>query len=459
MMKQKLYLMGLFVLLINVKSFSQSHDLTLSKAWERAFAGYPGLAEKEALIQESLYQQKEVVQDFLPQVQGQFQNTYGTFAGTSGGFFPLPSIFNVSGNNTNTQQPQTTANAFGSVLFDWKITEFGRRQKAVQAAEAGVKKAESTLDATRLALQAKVSGLYTDILYNESRLNWARDNARRVEEIVALSKTLAEAGLKPGADTLLANSAYLQTVGELNDWTGRYEASKISLTEIVPVPAGQLELAESRFLETGPGFLTADSVSMSHPYLNVLASQVENDRLRQQVAARKAYPSLSVLGGLSSRGTGINADGTVNNQWSSGFDNQADNYLIGVGLTWNISEAFKSRAETNKIRSQREASEARFEARSLQLFTSLRAINSRLTEQLTQVVKTGQAVTQARNAYELYLSRYQNGLINLTELLQIQSLLQQSEKVNIDAYRSFWEQVIQRSEISGDFTFLANHFN
>lgn len=457
MIKQKLYLTAVFMLLINIKSFSQERQLPLSEAWEAAFSEYPGLTEKQALIQESEYQKRELQNDFLPKLQLQVQNSYGTFAGSTGAFFPLPGTFNVSGNTAVSGQSTATANTFGSALMDWRIFEFGRQRKAVQAAQANVQKAESTFDATKLSVQARVSRLYSDILYTGSKLQWAKDNAERVKEIVELSKTLAEAGLKPGADTLLAASSYLQTLGELDDWKGRLEASKIRLTELVPVDEKSVRFSFSNYLSATP-LSPADTSAAGHPYLNVISDQLENDKLRAEVAARKLFPSVSVLGGLSSRGSGIGSNGLVNSGWSSGFNNQNSNYLIGLGLTWNISNAFNSITERNRIKQQQAATQSRFEAQSLQLTTGLQSVNSRLNESRKQVEKTNSAVDKARKAYDLYLSRYQNGLINLTELLQIQLLLQQSEKVNIEAYQQFWEQVIARSELSGDFSYLSNQF-
>ncbi|RKD15191.1 hypothetical protein BCY91_06665 [Pelobium manganitolerans] len=456
MIKQKLYLTAVLMLLVNLKSYSQERQLPLSEAWEAAFSRYPGLTEKQALIRESEYQKRELQNDFLPNLQLQLQNSYGTFAGSTGAFFPLPGTFNVSGNPA-ISGASAAANTFGSVLVDWRVFEFGRQRKAVQAAKANIQKAESTFDATKLSVQAKVSRLYSDILYTGSKQQWAKDNAERVKEIVELSKTLADAGLKPGADTLLAASSYLQTLGELDDWTGRLEASKVRLTELVPINEKSVYFGFSNYLSAAP-LSPADTSTAGHPYLNVISDQVENDKLRAEVAARKLFPSVSVLGGLSSRGSGIGSNGLINSGWSSGFNNQNSNYLIGVGLTWNISSAFNSITERNRIKQQQAATQSRFEAQSLQLNTGLQSVNSRLNESRKQVEKTNSAVDKARKAYDLYLSRYQNGLINLTELLQIQLLLQQSEKVNIEAYQQFWDQVIARSELSGDFSYLSNQF-
>lgn len=458
MIKQKLYLTAAFLLLVNFRSFPQTEKLSLSDAWEAAFSEYPGLSEKRAMMQESTYEKREIQNSFLPKAQLQLQNSYGTFAGSPGAFFPLPGTFNVNGNGTPAGQSGSTANTFGSILLEWRVFEFGRQRKAVQAAQANIEKAQSSFDASRLSLQTKVSRLYSDILYTGAKLQWAKENAVRVREIAALSETLAEAGLKPGADTLIAGSSYLQTLAELDDWNGKHAASKVRLTEVVPIPVQRVNPALSVYLSSTTVLPAAQIAAGSHPYLSVISGQLNNDKISGEIAARNLLPSLSILGGLSSRSSGIEQDGMVNPGWSSGFNNPNNNYLIGLGLTWNISSAFNSFTERNRIKQRQLATESRYLAQSLQLNTAAQAVNTQLKESLKQVNKTSEAVDKARKAFDLYLSRYESGLISLTELLQIQLLLQQTEKVNIEAYQQFWEQVITRSELTGDFTYLSNHF-
>lgn len=459
MIKYQLYLATTLLLLVSARSYSQNDKhISISEAWDAAFANYPGLTEKKAQIRESEYRKTEVKNGFLPQVQVQLQNTYGSYAGSTGAFFPLPGIFNVSGNNRLNGQPDAAANSYGSVLMDWKLFEFGKQRKEVEAAKYSVEEAGSNFNAAKLQLQTKVTKLYINILYNQSKLEWAKENVTRVKEILNLSKSLSEAGLKPGADTLLASSSYLQTLAELDDWNGKLSSSRIQLTEVVPIQPESILLSAKQFLTAVAGITGTDSVSNAHPYLDVIGSRLLYDRTQEQIAARKIFPSVSFLGGLSSRGSGIGKNGTVSTDWSSGFNNASNNYLVGVGLTWNISSAYNSTVERKRAGQKLLATRSRYDLQALQLNTGLQSVSTRIEEQLKQVLKTTQAVRNARNAYDLYLSRYESGLINLTELLQIQLLLQQSEKINIEAYQQLWEQEILRSELSGNFNKISNQF-
>lgn len=452
MIKYPLYLATILLLLVSTSSYSQNTPISISQAWEAAFANYPGLSEKKAQLREAEYRKTEVKNEFLPRIQAQFQNTYSSYAGSTGAVFPLPGIFNVSGNRLN-GQPGAGIGSFGSVLADWNLFSFGKQRIEVEAAKYAVEEAGNHFNAAKLQLQTKVTKLYINMLNRQAKLDWAKENAARVKEILNLTKSLADAGLKPGADTLIASSSYLHSLADLDDWNGKYASSRIQLTEVVPIQPESIVLIANRFLTSTIGLAAKDSFSDTHPYLDVLDSRLRYDRTQEQIASRKIFPSVSLLGGLSSRGNSIGRAG-----WSSAFKNTSDNYLIGVGLIWNISSAYNSTVERKRASQQLQASRSRYDLQALQLNTGLKSVSTRIDEQNKQVIKTTQAVLNARNAYELYLSRYENGMINLTELLQILLILQQSEKINIDAYQQLWEQEILRSELSGDFSKISNHF-
>jgi len=461
MIKQILYLAGLFMLLAGGQAHAQTGaPLSLQKALELTMQHYPGFSENQAQINAAAYQTQLVKAKYLPQLQSQLQNTYGTYAGSSGAFFPLPGLFNVSGNPAIDNQSGATTSLFGSVVMDWKIYEFGRRTNEMEVVRLQEDVSKTRLSATQLAVQARVSLMYLNILYNQVNVNWSQTNALRMQEILHLSRSLASAGIKPGADTLFILSAYRQAMAEKDNWQGKVQASKVQLTEVMALPADTFTLSEKAYL-TGSVTGVTEPIAIDtvrHPYLQIWQQQVEIARKQRQLAGRKIFPSLSFLGGISTRGSGFSIESRNNSQWSGGISNRANNYLAGVGLTWNINTAYTTRLENRLADQNIRAFESRYAVQQLKQQTTLRAIISRLLEQQKQLSNARQAVQNARQAYELYVSRYESGLISLTELLQLQFILQQAEKSEIEAYQQFWSQVVQQSELTGDFTFLSNQF-
>lgn len=459
MKKSPLYLTGMLLMLSSVGGYSQQHkELSLSRLWELTSDHYPSLTEKQARIEESEYRKKELRNAAIPQVQLQLQNSLGTFEGTNGAFFPVPGVFNVSGNGSigRPGSGSNTMNSFGSVLMDWKVSQFGKQQKMIEAAGYEVQEAQRNFEASKLALRAKTTRHYLDLLYTSSGRTWAEKNAVRVKEILDLSVSLAEAGLKPGADTALVAAAYLQAQAQQEDWNGKYQAGQVNVKELAPTLIGEQFVPLQQYMGKLFTIENVDSVEASHPFLQTLEKQLMVKQVQKEVIGRKQLPSISLLAGLSARGTGINSDGSVKNNYASGFSNGAQNYLVGVGLSWNLTGLYTGSVEKKRAQKQVDAAHSRYQLEKLQMNTSLKALSSRIEAQLKQVVKTESAVQKTTAAYELYLSRYEAGLINLTDLLQIQSLLQQVEKSNIEVHQELWTQLNTKAELSGDYSFLFN---
>lgn len=434
----------------------QKNILTLKEAFTEADRTYPGLAERVAAVGEYQIRKKEVQSKSIPQVQLQAQNSYGTFQGSSGAFFPVPGVFNVTGNNSPLgSEVQTTGNTFGSAVVDWKVFEFGKQRKAIDAAEYQAQGAQSSYDAAQLSLHSKVSRLYLDIYYSNSNLKWAEKNVKRVNQILDLSISLSLAGLKPGADTALASSAFSQALAVRHEWLGKSEASKANFYEVVPLQDWSIQEQVSNKHES----TVTDSVKKDHPYLQVIDKQLRYEKAMEQVASRKIFPSLSILGGVSTRGSGIGKNNITDNGLGSGYQNFANNYLVGIGLSWNISGAYTSSLEKKRSQKTIEGVQAKYDLQKLQMNTSLQALSSRINQQEQLLKESDKAFKKASDAYELYLSRYEGGLINLIELLQIQSLLQTAERENIQAGQNYWNLITAQAEISGDFSYLLNHFN
>ncbi|MDO1449271.1 TolC family protein [Rhodocytophaga aerolata] len=460
MIRLKLYLVGILLLFVKLHAYSQApSELSLSRAWELTLANYPLFAEDQAQIKAASYQKQLIQHQFLPQLQLQLQNTYGSYAGSIGSFFPLPGIFNVSASPAElTGSPHAMTNLYGSLLMDWEIYAFGRRGKQLEAASIQEQAYKSRYHASQIKVRSEISSRYLDILYNQVNVEWAHRNADRMQEILALAKSLAEAGLKPGADTLFALSAYQQAVGEGENWQGKAFESRTALSEFMAFPTDTLSFSTTSYLTpTEANLFTApDSVS-NHPYLITLQHEVSRAHVQRQLTRRNLFPSLSLLGGISTRGSGYSAGG-IGEQWSAGFGNRADNYLVGIGLTWNLTSVYNNRLENKLAEQNTHISQSRYKTQALKLHTTLRAIEKRLSEQQKQLISTKSAVHSARQAYALYMTRYESGLISMTELLQLQLLLQQAERSEIEAFHQFWNQVILKAEFTGDFSYLSTHF-
>lgn len=87
----------------------------------------------------------------------------------------------------------------------------------------------------------------------------------------------------------------------------------------------------------------------------------------------------------------------------------------------------------------------------------LSAAQAKIIQQYSQLQKTKLAVQQSQDAYHMYQARYKSGLITLSELLQIRTLLEQAENVHVEASRDYWILLAYEAELTADFDFLFNN--
>lgn len=436
---------------------AQEHEsLSLSGLWQKVEQNYPGLQAQDALIASKSSQIQAVKSQALPQLKFQAQNSYGTFEGSSGAFFPQAGFFNVSGTPSVLDGGDHTFNTFGSAVIEWEVFAFGKQAQENKAATAQYKQSIAQKDAYLIQLKRELALRYIQHLYATTNFDWMLKNTARLQHIERLTKGLAQSGLKPEADNLLAHASYLQAAGQQNYWMGVKQATHITLVELVGesldgIDAPQIEHFLTHAINQS---LTFDSTSVSeHPVLQQYKQEASYFEHSSKSLSRAALPSIKLLGGYALRGSGIQTQ-TVSNQWKDGFSNSVDNYLVGLGITWNFSSLFTNQHKKQALNQQATSVDKKYMAYEQALQANIEASQVQLQEQTAQLKQTHQAVEEATQAYGMYMARYQSGLITLTELLQIQQLLEQAEKTHIEATQHYWLQLVSAATLKANFDFL-----
>ena len=439
--------------------YAQQSQGTLGTVWSSVAQNYVGVHYQESLIQAASLQEQAVRTQRLPQLKTQFQNTYGTFEGSPGAFFPQAGFFNVSGSNNPLSGSAMTANTFGSALIDWELVSFGRIAKDNKRAETMLQKQRSDKDSYILKLKKIVTERFITLVYTASRSSWTAKNVLRLDEIRQITASLSASGLRPAADSLLAYSSFVQSLGEQDKWRGQQQAAYIKLKELYPEGPLAYDSSLKNFIEPPLDMERAidQTVPQSHPILESLERQAKVYQMSAETQFRSAWPSIRLLGGYAYRGTGIQGDGQVSGAWSDGFKQGTNNLLLGLGMTWNISSLYTHKFKGNRMLKEAQAVQQLHQQYEQAMQADLRASQANIQEQFNQVQKSIIAVRQVQEAYHMYLARYKSGLISLSELLQIRLLLEQAEQNQLEASRAYWLQLSEEAELTENFDFLFNH--
>lgn len=446
--------------LAGIKTYGQeSPGLSLPDLWEEAFSNYPSLEAYRSQQRQADFNQRLTRNQYLPEVYLQAQTSLGTQNAISGSFFPLAGLYNVSGSELNGTSNHGT-NTFGSVIMDWKFLQFGKQKKSQEAAKIISSQAMHRLNVEQLRMQAEISRTYFQFFYYQGMEHWAQNNTERVRAILRASASRARSGLSPGADSLLVNATLNQTSAELSLWQGRREETKIALARWLNLSANELSLNESSILRSGirQGLSVPEENQGLHPVLAFKGEQIAYAEKQKELASVTALPSLSLLAGAQIRGNSLNNEASFYENWEHSYNNPVHNYAVGLGLTWNLGDAFDSKLQKRRYQERVRETQAETEEVALGLRSQEEISRRQIRQSEDQIADAEQAYESAEEAYRLFEARYMSGLISITELLQIQDVLQRTEKIRIEAYYQYWIHQVNLAESTADFFHLQSQF-
>ena len=440
---------------------AQKKVYTLEEVWQKTLYQYPSLTSKRSQVELQQLNKAIIKKERLPEVNIQAQQSYGSSQGSSGSFFPVAGIYNTSGTskgiNTDTK---AVFNIFSSAVLQWNFLQFGKIKTKLNVADAAIQVSNKALSQEALRLQTAAAKQYFTVLQSTALLAIIKADVKRLEDLFELSKAQANAGLRPGADTLLIKSNYFQIKGQVNEQQGIVATAMMQLATLIGEDANSFTIDTSIYNATNVAIelLPADSLN-NHPYLQYLKANELYANASLEEVKRLPYPSAGLLAGAGIRGSGINSAGIANNNFSEPWKNNTPGYLAGVGISWNLSSLYQNKVKQKMAKMEIESAKADYEEANLQLRTSYNAAVSRWTQQRERVIDSRVALDASMQAYDLYVTRYESGLINLIELLQLQNTLQDAENNYVKAMGAYWDELINQSESTGDLSLLLSQIN
>lgn len=449
-MKYGMLIMGCFLLKFSSALAQTPENTSLSNLYEKA-TSYPGLKAETNGIEVANYDYKLTKQQILPDLRLQAQNTVGTYEGAPGGFIPLPGFFNVSGSGTD---GSTTVNSLVSATLKWDFLRFGKFRDQVKSARLGQEKAQNSFDLKELQLKHQLTQAYLGWMFSKYMQNWAAGEAERNRNLLELSSSRVRSGLASAADSLIAQTGLKQAIAQQKKWkasTRQYENQLFEYTGVEFQPQKAPKDFFSAF-ETSEG----ESFDGPHPLLTEKDQQREALDIEKQSVNHQVLPDVSVLAGGLMRGVGYGKDQQA---FEDSYQMPINNYLVGVGLTWDLSQWYSKGLKKQKIEQQQEQVNQQRKAVERSLEQQKNSLQYQIEQSQQEIREAEAAYASAKKSYHLFRVRYESGLIDLTTLLQIQQTLQFTEKARIQAYYKYWQYWNNYAYAIGNFSMLTSVFN
>lgn len=443
-------------LLINHLLFAQNKVYSLEEVWQKTLHQYPSLSSKKELVERQKLNRELVKLQSLPEVNVQTQQSYGSYKTVPGSFFPLPGLYNTSGSSKNSSNAGNGFNLHASAVLQWNFMQFGRVKKKIKVADAGLQLSKAALLQEEFKLQALSTRYYFALLQSSALLTLFKADAKRLYDLMDLLKAQADAGLLPGADTLLIKSAFLQAKNKINEERALLQSAQLQLAALMGEDADKVLIDTSVYYRFKPDGILMNESLQNHPYLQYINAGINYSNAELAAIKKEPYPSVGLLAGTGIRGSGIDPAGNVNKNISAPWNNNVGSYLAGIGITWNLSSLYQNKTRQRIADREISAIKSDYDAAKLQLNTWAASAAAGWKEQHEKVKDAQLAFEASQKAYELYAVRYESGLINLIELLQLQSNLQVAERNYVTAIHSYWNELINQSEAFGNLNLLLS---
>ena len=320
----------------------------------------------------------------------------------------------------------------------WEIDLWGKNRRQTEAERATLKAAKLTLENVRLAVAAEIAANYFNLLENAENLRLAEKNARLQQDILATVKAKYDNGLTD--ETAYSEARYLleNTRAQIPTYRASVENYRNALATIIGILPSDLNVQ------------TAKSAQLSAPPQDkaqkLTEFPVDTVRLRPDVAATEQNliaENALVGAAVAELYPNINLSGLWGYAAQSGSNlirasSQTYNYAPLVTLPlldWNRLQ--------NNVRLQKYIKDealANYKQAVLNAVAEIRNAQTAYHEAVKSAQNKYRALKDMRTAVDLTRTKYDNGLIEFSDLLTAEQNLIAAEQ----AYTAIRTQINQK---------------
>ncbi|MEM9669012.1 MAG: efflux transporter outer membrane subunit [Pseudomonadota bacterium] len=398
---------------------AQFNDPALVEIIEEALTANPRILESEARVRVAKQNSRAVFGRSLPSANYSFSNGYATqFASTAlGGGVVVDGRFN---------QPTYDQR----VDLQWELDLWGRVRANNRAARSDFFATEADLAAARLSLGGEAAVAWIDLNAALEQERVAEETMAARKRVVDLTERRFERGLSTALDVRTARTELAQADAQiaLQGQTRENAARRLEVL-LGRYPSTEIEAPAELPVLDGIRTISDPTVLLSRrPDIAAAEARLEAAGYRAEVARLAMLPS-------------FNATSTISNSSSIEFADILDPERISANifgaLTQNIWNGGALKADKRGAYARVEELSATY---ANAVLTAWREVEDALANDrylAIQLEAQKRALEEARLAEDLALRQYQNGLVDIFNLLQSQTtrLNAESSYINVSAQR------------------------
>jgi NodT family efflux transporter outer membrane factor (OMF) lipoprotein len=309
------------------------------------------------------------------------------------------------------------------LLANWEIDFWGKFRRAIESGNATWLSSIANYDNALVSLTADVANFYIQIRTLEKRIAIARQNVETQKENLKIAEARYQYGTASQLDVDQAKTVLYSTEASIPPLEAQLRQAKNALSVLLGLPPSHLadELAGSSEIPASPTQVIVGipaDLLRRRPDIRNAELQAAAQCAQIGVAKAELYPAFSLTGDFGFLSTDIGKSSLSDMfRWGS------RNIQTGPSFQWNILNYGRI---TNNARVQ----DARFQELLITyqntVLTAQQEVENNLTAFLRAQEQAGflaRSTTAARNALDLAVRQYREGIIDFTTVLVAQQSL------------------------------------
>lgn len=446
-------------------SIGYSQTLSLKEAIKTGLENYGSIRAKNNYTNASKETLKQSRRDYLPNLNLSAQQDYGTVNGQNG---PLYGFGGLGVASSGLPLPQQNWNsAFGAlylVNMNWDFFTFGKTQEKINLSKIDVQAKEKDLEQEKFQQEIKISAAYLNLLASQRLLISQQKNLSRAEVFKKTAVARVKNGLLAGVDSTLATAEVSKAKIALNLAKNFVKEQNNKLVDLMGV-APQDFAADTLFVTQIPKELVKENTATDslHPLLQFYKTKIDYSNQQVKLYKRFYYPTMSAFGVLQTRASGFeNSYATDQHAFSrnywDGVNPDRSNYLVGIGITWNLTTPFRSSKQVSAQKFVSQALQEEYNQADRELKSQLTFAEDKIKITMDNYAEAPIQVDAAKRAYIQKSTLYKNGLTDLTDLTQTIYTLNRAEIDRDIVNNNVWQSYLLKVAATGNFDLFINEF-
>ncbi len=423
-----------------------SSPVTLKELLNRIDQKAPTLLTDSAAILIRQAEATETRYNWLPNLRLNYQADIGSSNNTIGPYFGF-GIVPSSTSGVHTSNVATAASTnLGIAALDWEVYNFGAYGAANKVANSNITVEQNQFAQSKYNLKAFTISNYLQLLRLQDYLNIQYRNILRNQEIMRSIMSLAKSGVKAGVDTSIAEAELSKARLNYIELDNQQKQVQLQISAVTGISYQSIvpDTSVEMILINHPTAYLFKVDTANHPLINFYRSVYQNSQQREDLVKKQYNPKILLEAAAWGRGSSISPTDQYNGL-STGYGFQRSDYLVGVGVSYNLFDLKRRQLKLQTQRANTDYAVKKLQEQQQLLSISASQDDVEMQTALNRLHEIPNQLKAANASYRQQLSLYRNGLSNIVDLDAALNILYRAETDYMQAKYDYANALFQKA--------------